>query len=243
MAEILMARAQRLWPRLWKVELLIWRRGVDNFDWQGHAVLVIQQHEGDSRRADFRVGFSGIERHVVVSGHRVSEPERSTKTKKMRISSKEARERGYDPVSVACIERAEAGQREADALRQRIDETFTSIPKPSTTLRVARALDDEWWITEERAAELALEDPETDWRDVPKAKTEAYQEYFTFSDPPGWRFYLPAFMSHYLTEFPDYGYDSVYWACCRREHIGELTEEELAVVDKFLELCHRYERL
>ena len=48
-------------------------------------------------------------------------------------------------------------------------------------------------------------------QDVPKDKTEAYQEYFTFSDPAGWRFYLPAFMSHYLSEFPDYGYDAVYW--------------------------------
>ena len=159
----------------------------------------------------------------------------------MRISSTEARERGYDPSEVARIEQAEAGQREAGELRKLIDRTFTSIPKPETTLRVARALDDEWTITPQRAAELALEDSESDWRDVPKEKTEAYQEYFTFSDPPGWRFYLPAFMTHYLTEFPDYGYDAVYWACSRRDHIGDLTEDELAVVDRFLDLCHRYE--
>ena len=160
----------------------------------------------------------------------------------MRISSTEAQERGYDPSEIARIEQAEAGQSEAQELRQIIDQTFTSISKPETTLRVARALDDEWTITPQRARELALEDPETDWRDVPKEKTESYQEYFTFSDAPGWRFYLPAFMTHYLSEFPDYGYEAVYWACCSREHIGDLTEDELAVVDRFLELCRRYEQ-
>ena len=81
-----------------------------------------------------------------------------------------------------------------------------------------------------------------DWRDVPKRKTEVYQEYFTFADPPGWRFYLPAFMTHYLSEFPDYGYDAVRWACRNPEHIGELTEEELEVVNRFLDLCSRYEQ-
>jgi hypothetical protein len=159
----------------------------------------------------------------------------------MRISSKEARERGYDSAEIARIEQAEAGRREAEELRQIIDQVFTSIKKPAITLRVARALDDEWNISHKRAAELALEDPETDWRDVSKEKTEAYQEYFTFSDPPGWRFYLPAFMSHYLSEFPDYGYDAVYCACSSRKHIDDLTADELSVVDRFLELCHRYE--
>ncbi len=160
----------------------------------------------------------------------------------MRISSKEARERGYDPAAIARIEAAERGCPEGEELRQLIDRTFTSIPKPATTLRVARALDDEWTITNERATELALEDPETDWRDVPKEKTEGYQEYFIFSDAPGLRFYLPAFMSHYLSGFPDYGYDAVYWACVRRVHFDALAEDEIAVVDKFLALCHKYEQ-
>jgi hypothetical protein len=159
----------------------------------------------------------------------------------MRISSQEARMRGYDPSEVARFERAEAGQREADELRKIIDQTFISIPKPSVTLRVARARDDEWNITPKRAAELAQEDTETDWRDVPKEKTEAYQEYFTFADSPGWRFYIPAFMTHYLTEFPDYGYDAVYDACSSRKRIGDLTDAELEVVRMFLELCERYE--
>lgn len=86
-----------------------------------------------------------------------------------------------------------------------------------------------------------MQDSESDWRDVPKEKTEAYQEYFTFSDAEGWRFYLPAFMCHYLSEFPDYGWDAVYDACKSKEHIEALTDEELAVVDKFLEFCDSHE--
>ncbi len=160
----------------------------------------------------------------------------------MRISSTEARKRGYDPSEVARIEKAEEGQREADELIRVIDRVFTSIPRPTTTLRVARALDDEWTVSPQRATELSREDPETDWRDVPKKKTEAYQEYFTFADPPGRRFYLPAFLTHYLSEFPDYGYDAVYLACRNPEHIGELSAEELEVVNRFLDLCRRYEQ-
>ena len=116
----------------------------------------------------------------------------------MRISSAEARQRGYDPNEIVRIQSAEVGKLEADDLVRTIDRVFVSIPVPPITLRVALALDDEWNISDERAGELAKQDPETDWRDVPKDKTEAYQEYFTFSDPAGWRFYLPAFMSHYL---------------------------------------------
>ncbi|MFT4550172.1 MAG: hypothetical protein ACI9UA_005170 [Pseudoalteromonas tetraodonis] len=159
----------------------------------------------------------------------------------MRISSSEARERGFDPSEIARIEHAEAGQREADELRKVIDGTFVNIPPPKITLRVGRALDDEWTVSEERAAELAKEDPETDWREVAEEKTATYQEYFNFSDPPGCRFYLPAYMSHYLSDFPDYGWDAVCFACEIRIHFGELTEAELAVVDRFLALCQKYE--
>ena len=159
----------------------------------------------------------------------------------MKISSSEARERGFDPDEIVRIERAEAGQREADQLRDLIDKTFVNIPPPRTTLRVARALDDEWEISERRAAELANQDPETDWREVSEEKTKVYQEYFNFSNAAGWRFYLPAFMTHYLSDFPDYSWDAVYWACVRREKFDELREEEIAVVEKFVALCQKYE--
>ncbi|MGJ8654836.1 MAG: DUF6714 family protein [Akkermansiaceae bacterium] len=159
----------------------------------------------------------------------------------MRISSQEARDRGYDPSEITRIKKAEAGYAEALKLRDLIENTFTSIPKPKITLRVARGLDDEWEISPQRLTQLSLEDPESNWREISKAKTECYQEYFTFSDPEGWRFYLPAYMCHYLSEFPDYGYDAVYTACSSRQQIKELTEEELKILDRFLELCNQYE--
>lgn len=153
--------------------------------------------------------------------------------------------RGYDSAVIAEIERKEAvialSRPQAEELSRLIDLTFQSIPRPEITLRVARARDDEWNVSPERALELAAEDPETDWRDVPKEKTESYQEYFTFADAKGWRFYLPAFMTHYLSEFPDYGWDAVYEACVSMARVEELTEAELKLVKKFVELCDRYE--
>ncbi|HEY1121618.1 MAG TPA: DUF6714 family protein, partial [Haloferula sp.] len=108
-------------------------------------------------------------------------------------------------------------------------------------LLVARALDNEWVVSDERAADLAKHDPETDWREVSDEKTAACQEYFTFADSPGWRFYLPAYMTHYLREFPGGGEDAVYDACINRTHFDELTADELAIVDKFVALCGKYE--
>ncbi|MCC5844444.1 MAG: hypothetical protein JJU05_09350 [Verrucomicrobia bacterium] len=159
-----------------------------------------------------------------------------------RITSTEARKRGYCSSEVAKIEFAEEGQREADNFLALIDKTFGSIPKPKVTQLVAQALDDEWNLTEERVNELSKADPETDWREVSKEKTTAYQEYFSFSNSAGVRFYLPAYMSHYLSEFPNYGFDAVYWACVSKMNFDDLTEEELKIVDKFVELCNKYER-
>ncbi len=140
------------------------------------------------------------------------------------------------------IEIAEEARCEAEKLHKVIDETFTNIPKPLITQRVARALDDEWNVSVERSKELAKDDPETDWREVSKEKTEAFQEYFTFSNASGIRFYLPAYMTHYLSEFPGYGYDAVYWTCVRKADFEQLTESELKVIEDFLALCNKYEQ-
>ena len=91
----------------------------------------------------------------------------------MRITSAEAKKSGYDPAAVARLELAEAGHREADQLRALINNSFVTVPRARITLRVARALDDEWTISDERAVELANEDPETDWREVSEEKTRA----------------------------------------------------------------------
>lgn len=160
----------------------------------------------------------------------------------MRITAAEARRRGYDSVTIARIEVDEVAWGEGEELIRLIDQVFVSIPRPATTLRVARALDDEWIVSEERVAELAKEDPETDWREVSDDRTAGCQEYFTFAHSPGgWRFYLPAYMTHYLREFPGGGEDAVYDACIRRTHFDDLTADELAVVEKFVALCQKYE--
>lgn len=84
-------------------------------------------------------------------------------------------------------------------------------------------------------------DAENDWREVFDEAIEAYQEYFTFADAEGCRFYLPAYMRHYLKEFPYSGYDAVYWACTQPEKLEALNEQERACVDGFLALCHHYQ--
>jgi hypothetical protein len=44
-----------------------------------------------------------------------------------------------------------------------------------------------------------------------------------------------------LREFPGYGWDAVYLACAQRTYFDDLTADELAVVEKFVALCQKYE--
>lgn len=67
------------------------------------------------------------------------------------------------------------------------------------------------------------------------------QEYFCFSDPEGWGFHLPAYMCHYLRQFPHCGLDAVCLACTSGQHLDLLPEAQLQCVVRFLELCHRHE--
>ncbi|HTQ31256.1 MAG TPA: DUF6714 family protein [Opitutaceae bacterium] len=97
-----------------------------------------------------------------------------------------------------------------------LDDAFREVPRPKITKSVARGLDDEWILSDERAQELASLDPEKDWHEVTESDVNTFQEYFNFSDVEGWRFYLPAFIRYYLLnlESPssDAG-DAVYLAC------------------------------
>lgn len=130
---------------------------------------------------------------------------------------------------------------EAIKLVERLPEVFGDPPRPKITLHVARGYDDEWTLSEERIRELAALDPEQHWMDVPAEITRQIQEYFIFSDAEGWRFYLPAFLRHYLAEFPLSGWDAVYWACTERKHFDLITPEQAAFIDEFLDLCHSWE--
>lgn len=134
-----------------------------------------------------------------------------------------------------------AAHAEAMKLAERLPEVFGDSPRPKITLHVARGYDNEWNLSEERIKELAALNPEQHWTDVTSEYTQQFQEYFTFSDAEGWRFYLPAFLRHYLAEFPLSGWDAVYWACTGRKHFDLLTPEQVAFIDEFLELCHAWE--
>lgn len=134
-----------------------------------------------------------------------------------------------------------AAHAEAMNLGGRLPAVFGDPPRPRITLHVARGLDDEWNLSEERIAELSALDPEQHWTEVSAESTRRFQEYFTFSDAEGWRFYLPAFLRHYLAEFPLSGWDAVYWACVERKHFDLFTPEQVAFVDEFVSLCRSWE--
>ena len=134
-----------------------------------------------------------------------------------------------------------AAHAEAVKLAERLPAVFGDPPRPRITLHVARGYDDEWNLSEERIQELAVFDPEQHWTEVSAESTNQFQEYFTFSDAEGWRFYLPAFLRHYLAEFPLAGRDAVYWACTERKHFDLITPEQVAFIDEFLSLCHTWE--
>ena len=125
---------------------------------------------------------------------------------------------------------------EAMALAARLPDVFGDPPRPRVTLH-----DDEWVLSKERRTELAALDAEQHWTEVPAEATREFQEYFTFSDSEGWRFYLPAFLRHYLGEFPLCGWDAVYWACAERKHFELFTAEQVAFIDEFLALSHTWE--
>jgi len=126
---------------------------------------------------------------------------------------------------------------EGMTLATRLPDVFGDPPRPRVTLHVARGYDDEWTLTEARVQELASLDPEQHWTEVSYAATRDFQEYFNFSDSEGWRFYLPAFIRHYLADFPLSDCDAVVLACQARQEFGLITLEQVEFVDQFLKLC------
>jgi hypothetical protein len=123
----------------------------------------------------------------------------------------------------------------------RLPEVFGNPPRPAITRSVARGLDDEWILTEERYAALSAQDSEQHWMDVPAEDVKNCQEYFTFSDVEGCRYYYPAYLRHYLEGFPLYHYTAVVWAHACRTHVDLLSQEQLAFLDEFMKLCATWE--
>ena len=157
-------------------------------------------------------------------------------------SREELRARGESKnVIEECYELWLAAHEEAMGLAVRLPEVFGDPPKPWLTLHVARGYDDEWFLSDERIDELLALDAEQHWTDVSAEATQQFQEYFIYSNAEGWRFYLPAFLRHYLAEFPLSRWDAAYWACVQRTHFDLFTPAQIAFVHEFLVLCNAWE--
>ena len=156
------------------------------------------------------------------------------------IPYSELKSRGYDLSTHDGARYAEMCKR-VETVLSSIATEFRNVPAPRITLHVARAYDDEWTISQERGEKLKAEDPEISWQEVSDSKIQCFQEYFTFSDSEGWRFYLPAFMSHFLRDFPNGGFVAVCTAVRRPgDRLELLTEGQRRCVDQFRSLCDSY---
>jgi len=125
----------------------------------------------------------------------------------------------------------------AAELLERIEREFQGVPRPRITKHVARGLDDEWFLSDERGAELAKLDPEHDWHEVSDEDVQKFNEYFSFSDEEGWRFYLPAYMSYYLRNYSDRYMNPVQFAYrYSPERLALLTPAQKRCVEEFVAL-------
>lgn len=165
---------------------------------------------------------------------------RETGVNQKPITSAEARERGYDRDVIAGLELEEEGRQKALLLIEDIRVAFSGVPRPRITLSVARGYDEEWVLSDERVLELSCRDPEQCWEDVTDESMRSCQEYFCFADEEGWRFYLPAFMCHDLRDFPNHGGGAAHYACEAGRGLGLLTDQQMACVIRFAELCSQY---
>ncbi|QIF01784.1 DUF6714 family protein [Roseimicrobium sp. ORNL1] len=156
-------------------------------------------------------------------------------------SREELRSRGYDRAALDQYDQWREAHREAQVLAARLPQVFGNPPRPRITLNVATGLDNEWNLADERIAELSARDPEQHWMEVTAEAVRDCRHYFTFSDAEGWRFYLPAFLQHGLAGFPNGDHDAVYHACVSRKHVDLLTTEQLAFLDEFTALCHKWQ--
>jgi hypothetical protein len=83
-----------------------------------------------------------------------------------------------------------------DLMLRVIEATFVAIPRPDCTKRVAEALDDEWIVTPERAAELRQLDTEQQWQDLKPKEIYTFSSVLFWISPEGFRFYFPAFLRY-----------------------------------------------
>ena len=156
-------------------------------------------------------------------------------------SRAELLQQGYRPETLELYDLWCHAHAEAQELAAQLPAVWGDPPRPSITLHVARGYDDEWSLSMARGKELTALDPEQHWTEVTDEAIQDFQEYFVFSDAEGWRFYLPAYLRHYLSQFPLCGWDAVYQACIDRRHFDLLTSAQIAFVESFLALCRTWD--
>jgi hypothetical protein len=85
-----------------------------------------------------------------------------------------------------------------DHLLELIARAFADVKPGKISAHEAEALDR--YASEGERLAARARDPEEDWQAVPRATIIACAATFSFCDPDGWRFYLPAYMRHAVAE-------------------------------------------
>ena len=115
---------------------------------------------------------------------------------------------------------------------------FGTIPRPVCTKRIARALDDEWLVPEERGNELSAVDTERNWWDVSDEEILEFSAILPWLSPEGFGFYYPAFLSYTLRHWNE-THDRVHLETfdaigLQPQALDMLTLEELNAIDEIL---------
>ena len=139
---------------------------------------------------------------------------------------------------------------EREAIIQAIERAFRHVERDDgVTLHEAEVIDD-YGSDEERAAARRL-DPDRHWQDVPDATLARYSG-FSFLDPRGYRYYLPAYMrwilKHPTASSDSNSPDSLLHSLTRTPGIEEwtlsrwsmLNDDQAAVVCRFLRFLVAY---
>ena len=118
------------------------------------------------------------------------------------MSSAEMKARGYDSDIIAAQLRREKAVGEAGPLIAEIERAFAGVPRPMITVSVANGLDVEAHLSAKEIEELRASDPEEIWMQLDDEALEDFADNCDFMDSPAWQFYLPAYMSECLRNFP-----------------------------------------
>ena len=133
-------------------------------------------------------------------------------------------------------------------LIEKITAAFDGVSREDgISLHAARALDD--WHSLEGAKKIGQTmDRDTRWQDVPAESIMKFHDIFSFLDPKGFRYYIPAYMVWSLQESQasdSNSFDSLLRALENRDgyyrtHFEILTFPQLEAISDFIEFVNNY---